>query len=346
MQRAMRTQPDRVPRPARARWVLLGFAGALTLALALTVAATALVAQGTRESEQRTALVLLLLSSALTTLTLAVAVRQGFRAVLAPLRRLADEASAVAAGDLDHDLDVGGAPELRAVAGAVRAMRDRLLHERSLAACRSLLIGQEDERRRLAMGIHDDSVQAVLAASLRLQRLRRQVPADDVETMTLVRQVQADLEEAIGRLRRMIFELHPPTLDRDGLEAAVRLYLRETFDPAGIAWSVETSGDLPEDPVTTSLVYRIFREAALNVLRHSAGRRVDVRLTVGDEEIGVEVTDDGVGFDLGRTGSPAPGHLGLLASRQLCEAAGGRWAVESAPGRGTVVRYRVPFAVT
>lgn len=296
-------------------------------------------------SQQQTAVALLLASLAVTAVTMAMAVRQGFRTVLAPLRRLADEAAAVAAGDLDHELAGEGAAELRAVAGAVRAMRDRLLRERALAARRSLLIGQEDERRRLAMGIHDDSVQAVLAASLRLQRLRRAVPAGDAETLALVRDVQDDLEEAIGRLRRMIFELHPPTLDRDGLGAAVRLYLHETFDPAGIAWSLQTEGDLPDDPVTASLVYRIFREAALNALRHSAAGRVDVRLAARDDVVAVEVADDGVGFDVGEARTPAAGHLGLLASHKLCEAAGGRWTVDSAPGRGTVVRYRVPWAV-
>lgn len=296
-------------------------------------------------AEQRSALYLLLASLALTAGAVVLLVRRFSAVVVQPLARLAADAAAVAGGDVGRTLRVGGPSEIRQLGASVEAMRERLLRERSLAARRSLLIGQEEERRRLAMGIHDDSVQAVLAASLRLQRLRRQLRTSDPETVTLVRHVQADLEEAISRLRRMIFELHPPTLDRDGLEAAMRLYLAETFDPAGVTWSLERSGELPDDPVTTSLVYRLFREAALNVLRHSGAEHVDVRLEADAEEVRVEVVDDGVGFDPSAERVPVPGHLGLLASRQLCEAAGGQWTVDSAPGHGTTVRYAVPVGV-
>jgi len=295
--------------------------------------------------EQSSALYLLLASLALTALTLAVTVRRFSQQVMVPLVRLARDADVVAGGDLGHELRTGGVTELRVLGDSVAGMRDRLLEERSLAARRSLLIGQEDERRRLAMGIHDDSVQAVLAASLRLQRLRRQLREGDPDMVLLVQQVQTDLEEAINRLRRMIFELHPPTLDRDGLESAMRLYLGETLDPAGIGWTLRHDGKLPKDPVTTSLVYRLFREAALNVLRHSDADRVDVRLQASPEQVQIELTDDGVGFDPAVIGIPVPGHLGLLASRQLCEAAGGRWQVDSAPGRGTTVRFTVPLSV-
>lgn len=296
-------------------------------------------------AEQRSALYLLIASLAVSVAALVLLVRRFSAVVVQPLARLAEDAAAVAGGDVGRALRVGGPSEIRRLAASVEAMRERLLRERSLAARRSLLTGQEEERRRLAMGIHDDSVQAVLAASLRLQRLRRQLRASDPETVTLVHHVQADLEEAISRLRRMIFELHPPTLDRDGLEAAMRLYLAETFDPAGVTWSLERSGEVPDDPVTTSLVYRLFREAALNVLRHSAAEHVDVRLEADAEEVRVEIVDDGVGFDPSAERVPVPGHLGLLSSRQLCEAAGGRWKVDSAPGHGTTVRYGVPVGV-
>jgi signal transduction histidine kinase len=262
-----------------------------------------------------------------------------------PMRRLVEDASAVAGGDLHHEVGSGGPTELRDVGEAVDAMRRRLLAERSTAARRSLLTGQEDERRRLAMGIHDDTVQSVLAASLRLQRLRRFLRGSGDEGVKLVEEVQQDLDEAISRLRRLIFELHPPTLDREGLAAAMRLYLAETLEPEGVRWSLDVHGSVPRDPVTIALAYRLFREAVLNVVRHARASRVRVDLRSVDEILRVEVADDGVGFEPGDVEQPAPGHLGMLASRQLCEAAGGDWDVESAPGRGTRVRYAVPQSV-
>jgi signal transduction histidine kinase len=258
-----------------------------------------------------------------------------------PLSHLVSDASRVSGGELQHPVAAEGPTELAAVGQAVEAMRTRLLHERSQAARRSLLTGQEDERRRLAMGIHDDSVQAVLAASLRLQRLRRHLLGADPDGVELVQEVQTDLEEAISRLRRMIFELHPPTLDREGLEAAMRLYLSETLDPAGVSWDLEPE-EVPADPVTDALVYRLFREAVLNVLRHADASSVRVTLAAADGDVRVEIEDDGVGFEPALHENPTPGHLGMLASRQLCEATGGRWEVDSAPGHGTRVRFQVP----
>jgi two-component system, NarL family, sensor kinase len=195
------------------------------------------------------------------------------------------------------------------------------------------------------MGIHDDTVQSVLAATLRLQRLRRHLRSGGSEGMDLVLEVQHDLDEATSRLRRLVFELHPPTLDREGVPAAMRLYLAETLDPEGIAWSVTTSGAEVEDHVTAVLVYRLFREAVLNCLRHAGATTVDVTVDVGDTDVVVTVTDDGVGFDPAEQSPARPGHLGLQGGRALSEGVGGGWEVDSAPGAGTRVRFRVPRAV-
>jgi signal transduction histidine kinase len=247
----------------------------------------------------------------------------------------------IAGGELERPVSDVGLYELSRVARAVDDMRLRLLQENEATARRSLLTGQEDERRRLAMGIHDDSVQSVLAASLRLQRLRRHLRDAGTEGATLVQEVQGDLDQAIARLRRLIFELHPPTLDTEGLTAAVRLYLAETLDPEGIAWQVEADGDVTEDHVAAALAYRLFREAVNNVVRHSKAKHVTVTIDVKDR-LEVSVIDDGVGFDPAGQEQPLPGHLGLSSSRKLCEAMGGRWGIESAPGEGTRVRYALP----
>lgn len=301
--------------------------------------------QEIQQAQDRT--VWLLVTTMVVITALAVATIQVVTtSVTRPLTRLVDDVSRAAAGDLEHPVPTGGAPELGRLGTAVERMRARLLAERATAARRSLLRGQEEERRRLAMDIHDDTIQAVLAASLRLQRLRRHLVTTGGDGVDLLQGVEQDLGEATARLRRLIFELHPPTLDEEGLEAGLRLYLEETLDPAGIAWTLVVEGDVPRDPVSVALAYRVFREGILNVVRHSKAGRATVTVLGEGEEFEVRIEDDGVGFDPEAMKVPAPGHLGLLACRKLCEAAGGWWRVESSPGAGTRVAYGLPASVS
>jgi signal transduction histidine kinase len=259
-----------------------------------------------------------------------------------PLTRLVGEVSAVAAGDLERPVPTGGVPELQRLARAVESMRLRLLDERTAAARSSLLEGQEQERRRVATGLHDDTVQAAVAANLRLSRLRRHLAKTDEKAAALVDEAATDLHESITRMRRVVFELHPPTLDEEGLESAMRLYLQETATPAGVEWSVTSTAPDDLDHAARTLAYRLFREAVANAVKHSGARRIDVTLSATDDELEVTVADDGDGFDAADAVRPVPGHLGLSSSVRLAEGSGGRWSVVSAPGDGSRVTYAVP----
>ena len=193
-------------------------------------------------------------------------------------------------------------PELQRLARAVESMRLRLLVERTAAARSSLLEGQEQERRRVATGLHDDTVQAAVAANLRLSRLRRHLATSDEKAAALVDEAATDLHESISRMRRVVFELHPPTLDKEGLESAMRLYLQETATPAGVEWSVSGAGSVDLDHASRTLAYRLFREAVANAVKHSGADRIDVTLNRTDGELEVTVSDDGAGFDTARRG--------------------------------------------
>lgn len=259
-----------------------------------------------------------------------------------PLTRLVGEVSAVADGDLERPVPTGGVPELERLGRAVESMRLRLLDERTAAARSSLLEGQEQERRRVATGIHDDTVQAAVAANLRLSRLKRHLSSSDEKAARLVDDAATDLRESITRMRRVVFELHPPTLDEEGLASAMRLYLQETASPAGLDWSVTGADEDELDHASRTLAYRLFREAVANAVKHSGASRIDVVLSRTDDELEVTIGDDGSGFDTQAAARPVPGHLGLTSSVQLAEASGGRWSVASAPGEGSRVSYTVP----
>ncbi len=280
-----------------------------------------------------------------TALLVALGVRLTASSLSRPLTRLVQAASAVADGDLDRQVPTTGPPEFVQLGDAVERMRVRLRRETSTAARRSLLVGQEGERRRIASGIHDDTIQAAVAASVRLQRLRRRVGDIDPDVGQLVSDAETDLAAAIARLRRLVFELHPPTLDEQGLESAMRLYLQETVTPAGMRWTLRFNGPEPGEQAVRSVAYRVFREAVHNAVKHSGASRLDVAVDVGHARCRVTVADDGRGFDVEEgsrpgAGSPRPG-VKPAAVR------GGAGDLEPAkrswPGRGGGVRGADPL---
>jgi signal transduction histidine kinase len=254
-----------------------------------------------------------------------------------PVDALLERVDALADGQLDTPVPVAGPPELARVAGDIERMRQQLRDEVGRRVQLGLLDAQEDERRRLAGELHDDAVQVMTACSLRVQTLRRRLAGDPAAAMLAA--IETDVGEAIGRLRRVMFEIYPPTLDDDGLAAAVMLWCAETF-PTAVRWRVD--GDAPDlDRPVRAVAYRLTREALLNVHRHAGAARVEIRIEQTGDAVLVDVVDDGVGFDAS-VRTVRAGHLGLLGARKVAESINGTFAVDSAPGSGTSVRIALP----
>ena len=201
-----------------------------------------------------------------------------------------------------------------------------------------VVAAQEEERRRIAGEIHDDSVQVMAAVGIRLENLRRQLQDD--EQGTTIDQVQRTVQLAIDRLRRLLFELRPMALDREGLVGALRTYLEQVTQDTDLGYRLENRLLSEPSPETRLALYRIIQEAVTNARKHARASRVVVRLEERDNGTVVRVSDDGVGFEMDR--SSGPGHLGLSAMREQAEMTQGRFRVDSTPGKGTVVEVWVP----
>ena len=205
-----------------------------------------------------------------------------------------------------------------------------------------LTMAQEEERSRIAADIHDDTIQVLTAVGMRLEILRRQLQLP--EQTDLLDQLEETVRVATGRLRNLLFELHPPTLDRDGLAAALRVYLEQNLDQTGLAYTLEDR--LTEEPPaeTRVVLYRIAQEALANVRKHARANSVAVALESRDGGVLVRVTDDGAGFL--QEDAPHPvervGHMGLASIRERAEMAGGWIRIDSAPGAGTTVQFWLP----
>ena len=200
---------------------------------------------------------------------------------------------------------------------------------------------QEQERRRIAADIHDDSIQVISAADMRAQALARQI--EDPELHAEALELHDTLREAVERLRHLLFELRPPVLDREGLVAALRQYLDQPS--SGPALESVLDADLvtePPDDVRATL-FRIAQEAITNVRKHAEAGRLEVRLASSEDGVLLRVTDDGRGIEALDLASPEPGHLGVPAMVERAELAGGWCRIDGTPGRGTTVECWLPL---
>jgi signal transduction histidine kinase len=215
---------------------------------------------------------------------------------------------------------------LRLVEDARRKLVGRLVH------------AQEEERVRIAGDIHDDPVQKVVAASMRLQLIRKQV--QDPNVRASLDKLLESIRASIFSLRHMIFELHPSVLEHEGLAPALREHMAKLESEL----QFELQDDFQEQPSgeTRVLLFRIAQEALGNVHKHAGAKRVQVHLSQDDGGYGVEIRDYGVGFTPPQLLSSDPGHLGLSSMRERAELAGGWCKVHSLPDCGTTVEFWLP----
>ncbi len=250
--------------------------------------------------------------------------------------RVSTESGAWAIVSIRDLTEIAGARDV--LEHSLEVLREAGLEHRGVVE--DLVRAQERERARIAAGIHDDSLQVITAASLRLQQLRRRLTEPD--DLKVVSKVEETLKLAGDRLRKMIFDFRPPALEDEGLVAALQIYLDQLQEDTGISYRLDSQLDEEPPLETRVVVYRIAQEALMNVRKHARASRVTVRLSAADGGCLVEITDDGVGYYPQRPESRS-GHLGLILMRDRAEIAGGWCRVESAPGAGTSVEYWVPF---
>jgi PAS domain S-box-containing protein len=222
-----------------------------------------------------------------------------------------------------------------AVAALERADAERL----ELLA--RLVCAQEDERQRIASDLHDDAIQKVTAASMRLEMLATAHP--ELEDDAGFVKAKATVHASIESMRHLMFELRPYVLDRDGLGAALRQLFEEEFAYEGRP-ACELSDGLRSQPpeVARVVLFRITQEALVNVRKHARASRVHVQLRNERGGYFVRVTDDGVGFDVQNRSDSPRGHFGLTSMRQRAQLAGGTCTIESSPARGTSVVVWLP----
>lgn len=220
--------------------------------------------------------------------------------------------------------------EARAELNAERAERElgREVLRRSIAA-------QEEERRRIARGLHDETAQALTGILLGLGRIESGTELEDARAEA--KRLGGEVSGALRELRRIAMSLRPTALDDLGLVPALEQLVEQTPAAAASKVNFERSGpDGRLDPAVETTIYRVVQEALTNVAKHADASRISVELRRQDAVVSARVDDDGRGFEAERPG------LGLTGMRERAELIGGELEVASAPGSGTTVELRVP----
>lgn len=217
---------------------------------------------------------------------------------------------------------------------AVRAVQTTVALQRSRA---ELVTAREEERRRLRRDLHDGLGPTLAGVTLGLHAARVQVHDDPNAADRLLANIEAQIEETIADVRRLVYGLRPPTLDEFGLVRSVQLYASRMEGDDGLRVRVDAPAEgLGMLPAAVEVAaYRIATEALTNVARHAAARSCTVRFALNGA-LDVEVVDDGRGV-----GPAAPAGVGLTAMRERADELGGWLAVESGPS-GTRVHARLP----
>jgi PAS domain S-box-containing protein len=205
---------------------------------------------------------------------------------------------------------------------------------------------QEDERRRIAQGLHDNLGQSLVAVQLKLALLR-QTAATAAGCATLADEIDQLLRDATREVRELVFELSSPTLRRVGLEEALEELCEHMESKLGVHFEVQW--DHRQRPVAEGLgdvLYRAAHELLLNVAKHAGVARATVRLGGRPGRIRIAVVDRGRGFDAAQVGVTVrrSGGFGLYSIRERLQSVGGTFKVTSAPGKGTQAVIEAPGA--
>lgn len=206
---------------------------------------------------------------------------------------------------------------------------------------RRVVAAQEEERRRLALELHDETGQALTSILLGLKAIGGAKSKEDAERAEA--DVRALVVQALQDVRALAVELRPSALDDFGLGPAVERLAQTFGERSGIRTTVETHlGDrLPPELETT--LYRVVQEALSNVVKHAAARHVSIVLAQRGSSVAATIDDDGAGFDEAEV---RPDALGLTGMRERLALVGGTLELESTPGRGTTVAAQVPVAAS
>lgn len=269
--------------------------------------------------------------------------------VTRPIIELKQAAEAVGHGDFQQYVTPWAGDEIGELAEAFNAMTADLAQAEQERAERDhlrsqllekVIAAQEDERRRIARELHDETGQSLTSLMVRLQMVNQQCPLPDIQEQ--LDGVRALVAQTLDGVHNLAVELRPSALDDLGLAAALRRYVQDYQVRYPLEVDLVVMGleeRLP--PAVETAVYRIVQESLTNIARHAQAQTVSVLVERSHGRIRAIIEDDGIGFD--EQMAARNGRLGLYGMRERAELLNGDLTIETTPGQGTSIFVEMPL---
>jgi signal transduction histidine kinase len=236
-----------------------------------------------------------------------------------------------------------------AIEQAILNERLRKARERLRKLARQNLVAEEEERRRIARELHDETSQSLSGIALQLEALIEMSAKSgnqDAQFIAGLKKVQSLTVQVHKEVSRVISNLHPTVLDTLGLVAAVRQHVKNSLQPLNINATVEVKGtEMRFLPDVETALFRVVQGAIGNIVKHSKAKNASIVLVYQPDEFSLNIRDDGQGFDVSKlTDVEESGRgRGLFSMRERIGFLGGTSGVESRIGAGTTVWAKVPI---
>jgi two-component system, NarL family, sensor histidine kinase UhpB len=243
--------------------------------------------------------------------------------------------------------EVAGDPDIARVIEIANLMLDRLAEHRQAVASQ-VIRAMEEERKRIARELHDETSQSLTTIMVNLDVIEKQLADPGEELAGRVRLTKEIAQRTLDETRRLMFDLRPSVLDDLGLVPALRWFVNQRVVPRGLQVEFQASGldqRLPDELETA--LFRIIQEAVTNTVKHAKAKRVSITLQREPGAIHAVVQDDGHGFHPVHVVSKSDKDrgLGLFGMQERAALVGGTVHIDSGPGRGTTVSVSVPDRV-
>ena len=229
--------------------------------------------------------------------------------------------------------------------GYARVIKESaVLQERLRNLSRQILSAQEDERKEISCELHDMVGQTLAGINIRLAALKAAASLDTRSLARNIAETQRLVEHSVDLVHRFARELRPAVLDDLGLIPALHSFLKSFTERTGVRTRLTAYAGVERLNVSRrTALFRVAQEALTNVGRHARASRVEVSIRKQPDGVCMKIADDGKSFQVQRVllarGSK---RLGLLGMRERLAMVGGRFGVESAPGKGTTIEAFVP----
>lgn len=271
-----------------------------------------------------------------------------------PIRELVRVTNAITAGDFTQRAVVYSEDELGKLGLVFNSMTEsfqklvtELSHkeEAMVHLLQKVIVAQEEERKRIARELHDETGQTLTSLMMGLTSLADHCPGNSNDCQ--IEDMRTVIKNTLGRIHSLAVELRPSILDDMGLVAALEKYItdyRQTHQ-IDIDFHViqKVSQRIPREIEIP--VYRIVQEALTNVVKYSQAQNVSVIITRKHNGLELIIEDDGVGFEVDTlmSGNVSNNKLGLYGMRERAILVGGTFTIESSPGFGTTIYVRIPL---